>query len=294
MTIGNQQEPPSIGNGWRVKERKGGFRQKGATSIQHLDHVKAVRAKVIPRPISKQEEDAFIYETKKLSSISYHRVVLVLVALTLVISSVFILGANTGEREVSASLERTPPRPIQEPVAIQESVAIEEDANVKPVALDQLNVDDPVITATLGEEPNLKTAIGMGGPLDEEPIQAVQTTRSLSPAPAANQPPTIEVAAVTPAPVPQHEPTEPEETGPVYRVQVGALPSRDGAARLWDQSLLDHNELITGIKPHVEAATTVNGEIFRLQLGSFPDRGEANDLCIELTKRGASCFVVAR
>lgn len=287
MTIGNQQESPSIGNGWRVKERKGGFRQKGAASTQHLDHVKAVRAKVIPRPISKQEE-AFIYETKKLSSISYHRVVLVLIALTLVISSVFILGANTGEREVSASLERTPLSPIQEPVAI------DEDANIKPVALDQLKVDDPVIIATLDEEPNLKTAIGMGGPLDEEPIQAIQTTRSLSPVPAANQPPAIEVAAVTPTPLPQPEPTEPEETGPVYRVQVGALPTRDGAARLWDQSLLDHNELITGIKPHVEAATTVNGEIFRLQLGSFPDRGEANDLCIDLTKRGASCFVVAR
>lgn len=288
MTNGNQQEPPSVSNGWRVKERKGGFRQKGAASAQHLDHVKAVRAKVIPRPISTQEEATFIYETKKLSSISYHRVVLALIALSLVISSVFILGANTEEKEVLANLERTPSSPDQEPVAI------EEDVDVKPVAFDQLKADDPVIAVTLDEEPDLKTTIGMGGPLDEEPVQAIQTTRSLSPAPAASSPPVIEVAAVTPDPLPQPETTEPTETGPVYRVQVGALPTRDGAARLWDQSLLDHNELITGIKPHVEATTTVNGEIFRLQLGSFPDRGEANDLCIELTKREASCFVVAR
>jgi len=280
MVNDNQQEPPSIGDGWRVKEKKGGFRKKTGVPDKWPNHVRTGSAKRLPQPVIYQSQTDIDVKTNGLTSISYRYAVLALVGLAIFITSSFLLWGGPDEKEVITSLEPATPSELDIITNIEREIALTE------LELSRSNTDESSIIAVFDKERDLTSASGMGGPIGEEPIQ---TTRSLSPAPAAS--PIIEIAAVALDPLPQPATTE---TAPVYRVQVGALPTRVGAARLWNQSLLDHNELISGIQSHVEAATTANGEIFRLQLGSFQNRGEANDLCTELKKRDASCFVVAR
>lgn len=133
-----------------------------------------------------------------------------------------------------------------------------------------------------GKDLGVDRTIGMGGPLEEQALD--QILAHIEPRKE------VEVAAILPSPRPQPR----QETSLHYRIQIGALPDRNGAERLWIQSQKRYGKLIAGIDSHVESAKTTYGEIYRLQIGSFETKEEANDLCAQLAERGASCFVVVR
>ena len=86
----------------------------------------------------------------------------------------------------------------------------------------------------------------------------------------------------------------PKATSPGFWIQIAATHEEVDARHAWQRSLREFGALLTGMEPHIERAETENGLFYRVQVGSFADRGRAEGLCAELKEREATCFIVAR
>ncbi|MGH6918050.1 MAG: SPOR domain-containing protein, partial [Geminicoccaceae bacterium] len=82
--------------------------------------------------------------------------------------------------------------------------------------------------------------------------------------------------------------------GPGFRVQVAAVREQDDARRAWANLADRLGALVADYEPFYERAETVNGVFYRIQLGPFASEQTADRLCVEVQRRNASCFVVAR
>jgi hypothetical protein len=106
---------------------------------------------------------------------------------------------------------------------------------------------------------------------------------------AAESPPRA-VAAIAPAdPV-----ASPRAIGPGFRVQLAAVREQDDARRTWADLVERLGPVVADHEPYYERAETVNGVFYRIQLGPFASEQTADRLCVEVQRRNASCFVVAR
>ena len=111
-----------------------------------------------------------------------------------------------------------------------------------------------------------------------------------SPEPQAAAEPPQAVAAIAPA-----DPVESQRTmGPGFRVQLAAVREQDDARRAWADLADRLGSLVADYEPFYERAETVNGVFYRIQLGPFASEQTADRLCVEVQRRNASCFVVAR
>lgn len=81
-------------------------------------------------------------------------------------------------------------------------------------------------------------------------------------------------------------PPEPKETG--WRIQLGSYPNQKTAMAAWSKLAAAQKKDVKGLKPKVSKF----GSLYRLQVGPFPTRGEAQDGCkkLEIGKNG--CFAV--
>lgn len=132
------------------------------------------------------------------------------------------------------------------------------------------------------------TAASNEAPIAVTPAEPIpQGSTAGEPAPADNAAPEeAEVAAARPT-------FEATESGR-YRVQLAAVRDENGAQQAWTVFQAQLGPFISGLKPFFERAETNNGTFYRVQVGPFGQSEEADRLCVELKKRNASCFVVAR
>lgn len=81
-------------------------------------------------------------------------------------------------------------------------------------------------------------------------------------------------------------------TGEDWAIQLASYLSRGMAEEGWRRLSADHAGLLAGFEPVIESADREDmGTVYRLKVGAFPDRPEADALCAELRADGADCIV---
>lgn len=78
---------------------------------------------------------------------------------------------------------------------------------------------------------------------------------------------------------------EREQTG--WKVQLGAYANEGAARTAWATLVSQSASLLKGRKPIYSA----RGNLVRLQVGPYPERGDAAELCTKLAAAGRPCFV---
>jgi TPR repeat protein len=154
------------------------------------------------------------------------------------------------------------------------------------------------ITAALNEAA-LKTA---GGPATGTPAEAAGDTADAAAPAAVPAPPAPVKQAEKPAPKAPEKvaekppvkeakaapkpPPPPPETG--WRIQLGSYPSQKSAMQAWTKLAAANKRDTKGLKPNISRY----GGMWRLQVGPFETRAEANKGCktLEIGKNG--CFAI--
>ena len=80
----------------------------------------------------------------------------------------------------------------------------------------------------------------------------------------------------------------------VYRAQLGAMRTIEGAQRLWSQILNKDRRFFNGKQPIFREATSLDNSVIRLQVGPFDTSGAANQFCKEVlnNKLSNGCLVL--
>lgn len=85
---------------------------------------------------------------------------------------------------------------------------------------------------------------------------------------------------------------ESPSTGQDWAIQLASYLSRGMAEEGWRRLSADHADLLAGFEPVIERADREDmNTIYRLKIGAFADRPEADALCAELRADGADCIV---
>jgi len=98
----------------------------------------------------------------------------------------------------------------------------------------------------------------------------------------------------TPIAVPVAATTTGSSTAPPvagYSVQLGAFTSETAANAAWEQLRGKFSTQLQGLSPHVVAANTATGTLFRLQ-AQVPDEARARTLCASLRQESQACVPV--
>ena len=72
-----------------------------------------------------------------------------------------------------------------------------------------------------------------------------------------------------------------------FKVQLGAYANESAARTAWATLVSQSAELLKGRKP----IYSPRGNLVRLQVGPYPERGDAAELCTKLAAAGRPCFV---
>lgn len=128
-------------------------------------------------------------------------------------------------------------------------------------------------------------------PAPPQPLAPVAATAPVRvAAQTAERPPerAVEKPAEKPPEKPRAKapPPEPKETG--WRIQLGSYPNQKSAMAAWSKLAAAQKKDVKGLKPKVSKF----GSLYRLQVGPFPTRSEAQDGCkkLEIGKNG--CFAI--
>lgn len=78
-----------------------------------------------------------------------------------------------------------------------------------------------------------------------------------------------------------------EKEQPGWKVQLGAYANEGAARTAWATLVSQSASLLKGRKPIYSA----RGNLVRLQVGPYPERGDAAELCTKLAAAGRPCFV---
>ena len=111
----------------------------------------------------------------------------------------------------------------------------------------------------------------------------------------------IESAPLTPMPAPRAAPPRPREVAPqfafsdsgTYMVQVAAFRTQDAAEAEWRKSSTEHPDLFRGAGKRIQRADLgAKGVFYRLRVGGFSQKTEADAFCDALKAEGDNCIVV--
>ncbi len=155
------------------------------------------------------------------------------------------------------------------------------------------------------------TTSSIGRPPVQPPVEAASWTGTTEVAAAAPPPPAPapQVAAPPPAPAPQAvssfetkvaaaEPSSaPAARAPSgkYRLQVGAVRSREDADAMAARVLEQHGPQLGGRQPAVDEAVIGSmGTFYRVRLGPYANAKEPGQLCGALRADGFDCLVVTQ
>ena len=84
----------------------------------------------------------------------------------------------------------------------------------------------------------------------------------------------------------------PSSSGAVARVQIASYSSGEAATAAWQRLRGNHPGLLAAAEPRIVEAIIGNATYWRLQVGAFARRADADLLCAELKKREVDCLVV--
>jgi cell division septation protein DedD len=104
---------------------------------------------------------------------------------------------------------------------------------------------------------------------------------------STDQPPTAGAVASSPAKPTSSAPSQAKG----YGVQLGAFSSEGAATNEWQQLTGRFGPDLRGLAPHVVAANTATGHIFRLQ-AQVADESRARAICDSLKKQSQACVPV--
>ena len=78
-----------------------------------------------------------------------------------------------------------------------------------------------------------------------------------------------------------------------WHVQLISLPSKSGAQKAWPKILKAHSSILSGL-PHdiIEVQIKEKGTFYRLRVGSFKDKKDAQNLCSKLKSRKQDCTLI--
>ena len=81
-----------------------------------------------------------------------------------------------------------------------------------------------------------------------------------------------------------------------YRLQLGALRSKDAVDKAWKRLRERHRDLLSGLGLAIERKDLgpPKGVFYRLLAGPVGDRKKARRICADLQKRHVGCLVVTR
>lgn len=99
--------------------------------------------------------------------------------------------------------------------------------------------------------------------------------------------------AAKPAPAPEKAAAPKPAEGP-WQVQLAALRAEADAMATWKRISGKHAKLLDGMQPAVTRADTSNGVFYRLRVGGFASRGEADAFCARLKAAGQDCIAARR
>ncbi|MEZ6000572.1 SPOR domain-containing protein [Hyphomonas sp.] len=102
--------------------------------------------------------------------------------------------------------------------------------------------------------------------------------------------------SVTRAPPPPPRDMSPQfafSEGGLYLVQVAAFRTEDAAEAAWRKSAAAHPDLYRGAGKHIQRADLgAKGVFYRLRVGGFSQKTEADAFCDALKAQGDNCIVV--
>jgi cell division septation protein DedD len=78
------------------------------------------------------------------------------------------------------------------------------------------------------------------------------------------------------------------------RVQVGALPTQDAAAREAERLRRSYGNVFGRVGITVVRGESGGSPIYRIQAGPVRDRAAADELCSQLRQHHVGCIIVAR
>ncbi len=129
------------------------------------------------------------------------------------------------------------------------------------------------------------------GPPVETIVAAPPPVRDTTPTEVAPSIPTEDLATLDPG-LPAAAAAEVSPTSGAFVVQVGSYASGELAASAWQEVKSANQELLAGLKPDIKPVDLgERGTWYRLRIGPFATRGEANDLCQKLSARGRDCLI---
>ncbi len=144
------------------------------------------------------------------------------------------------------------------------------------------------ITASLpprGPAKPVQTALAPSKPVPAKEVIAPAKPVAAKPAPVEIAPPpadTTEVPAATPAP-----------SG--VMIQLGSFPNAELAASAWSKIKSANQDLLADHSPKFNKAEIPGkGTWYRLRVGGFSDKAEAQTACQQLTTAGQACIIAAK
>ncbi len=85
----------------------------------------------------------------------------------------------------------------------------------------------------------------------------------------------------------------PEESGTRYGVRIASYSSENGATAAWDRLHREHNDLFGDLEATITTISVDDSRFFRLTVGEFEARQEAEGLCAAAVERALECRVVS-
>lgn len=86
---------------------------------------------------------------------------------------------------------------------------------------------------------------------------------------------------------------EPEAgSGTRYGIRIASYSSEELATATWDRLHREHNDLFGGLEATITTISVDDSQFFRLTIGEFEARREAEGLCVAVVERALECRVV--
>ena len=273
----------------------------------------------IEQTFANDEENEKRFSSVRLHAIGIGLLIGVLIAL---LFSIFLFGENNDDLEQTIVVEESqrpvkvrPTNPggmdipdqdktiygrlrsdeVSEPVV--EHLKITEETPVRPQAPTKEGqiLGTPRVMPETADEMELEVLSmqqkAVEAPVSKKPVVVIEKAKVKTPAPVAKAP--VEKAKPVAKPateVKKQAPVASKTDANTWKVQLISLPSKAGAQKAWPKILKANSALLTGLD-HDIAEVQINGKgtFYRLRVGSFKNRKDAQDLCNKLKSRKQDC-----
>lgn len=248
------------------------------------------------QPVPEDEEDSAHVTGNKMLIATIAGAVVILALFVSVILYLYDDTSNTAPIHVEApkdAVKEKPADPGGMQVAHQDKSIFDQSGGVQPRPQVELGAQPEVPVAEIPEDP-VGDVIEKATEASAGPDQSVQepqaseveeTTSSPTTAPAASE-------TVAPATAPKEAVPSTEDTGPQYRVQLGAYGSENAAARAWRTVRGRFPSRFDDKAASYESVQAGDRTLYRLRVGPYADRASADQVCLALRANEQACIVV--